>query len=169
MPNIFHNKPLNKSPQITILSYTVEMDDVYTVDNKNIDRRHIRTDEFIDKDILTARKMACDWFQKESKRLKAELEHNATDDSRHLGLMLYYNFKKNQPEEADECADVGRFYLLDGEDVPQTELLDRLNQEYFHLIAAGVEFDSIEVEMGGEMYFVPLGGLFEIGKKEKRF
>lgn len=165
MPDIYRNQPLNKKHDITILSYTVELDDVYSADGKNIDRRHIRKDEFYDVDILTARKKASDWFKQESKRLKAELEINGIDDSRHLGLMLYFTYKKKQPVEADGGADAERFYIMDGESLSTLDLLRRLQMEYYHLLSAGVEFDSIEVEMGGETYFVPLGGLFEIGKQ----
>jgi hypothetical protein len=58
---------------------------------------------------------------------------------------------------------------MDGESHSTLELLERLQQEYFHLLSAGVEFDSIEVEMCGETYFVPLGGLFEIGNRKEPF
>lgn len=163
MPDVYINRPLNKKHQITILNYVVELDDVYSVDQEHIDHRHIRTDEFIDMDIYTARKKACIWFQKESKRLKSELEINGIDDSRHLGLMLYFTYKKKQPVEADGGADAERFYIMDGESLSTLDLLRRLQIEYYHLLSAGVEFDSIEVEMGGERYFVPLGRLFEIG------
>ena len=168
MPDIHNNKPLNTNPQITILSYTVEMDDVYSSHKNYIDSRHTRTDDFLDTDIFKARKKACDWFRQESKRLKAELENSGDDSTRHLGLILYYTIKSNKPAESEECG-VERFYLLDGEDVPQMKLLGRLEQEYFHLLAAGVEFDSVEIEMGGETYFVALGGLFDISKQYKPF
>jgi len=89
MPDIYHNKPLNKKHQITIISYTVELDDVYSADQEHIDRRHIKTDEFFDVDILAGRIKASEWFLKESRRLKAELENSGEDDSRHLGLIFY--------------------------------------------------------------------------------
>lgn len=161
MPDIYRNTPLNKSPQITILSYAVELDDVYSADDINVDRRHVRTDEFIDNDILIARILASEYYLKESKRLKEEVQ-NIKDSSRHLGLMLYYTFKHNVPKNSDECTGCERIYLIDGEGCSQLEFLERLQQEYYHLIMAGVEFDSIEVEMGGETYLTPLGGLFKV-------
>lgn len=163
MPNIYHNTPLNEKPQITIISYTAEMDDVHSTHWNYIDSRHSRTDDFMDTDILQARKDACDLFLKESKRLKTELDDAGNDDTRRLGLVLYYTVKNNTPAESEESG-VERYYLMDDEDVPQSKMLERLNQEYFHLIAAGVEFDSIEVGMGDETYFVALGGLFQISR-----
>lgn len=161
MPDIYYNRPLNKKSQITILSYTVELDEVISTDTEQIDRRHIRTDEFFEDDILSARRRASEYFLKESKRLKPELENNK-DNSRHLSLMLYYTFQENDSEKSGEYSDSERCYLMDVENNSTLELLDRLQQEYYHLIMAGVVFDSIEVEMKGELYFIPLGGLFEI-------
>jgi hypothetical protein len=167
-PDVYNNKPLNKKHQITILSYTVELDDVYSTDQEDIDDRHIRTDEFFDIDILKARKKACDYFREESNRLKPKLEKNK-DKNRRLGLMLYYTFQKNDTSQAGECAGCERCYIIDGEGGSTLDLLERLQQEYFHLISAGVEFNSIEVEMKGEAYFVALGGLFEIGNRKEPF
>jgi hypothetical protein len=169
MPDIYRNTSLNNSPQITILSYVVERDEVISADKEQIYCRHVRTDEFMDKDIMSARKKACDYFREESSRLKPELKNAGNDDSRHLGLMLYYTFKKNAPDKSGGCSGWERFYILDGEDRSALELLDRLQEEYYHLLGAGVVFDSIEIEMKGELYFIALGGLFEIGKQEKRF
>lgn len=165
MPDIFHNSPLNKKHDITILSYTVELDEEYSTDKQPIDSRRTRTDEFSDTDILIARKKASDWFKNESKRLKAESNDSGNDDTPHRRLMLYFTFKKNQPDESDEYAGCERCYIMDGEDVPQMKLLGRLEQEYYHLIGAGIEFNSVEVEMAGEVFYIPLGGLFEIGKQ----
>ena len=168
MPDIYRNIPLNKSPQITILSYTVELDEVISTDKEHIDRRHVRTDEFSDEDILKARKRASEYFLKESRRLKPELE-NDKDDSRHLGLLLYYTYQNNDPVKSDECGACERCYIMDGEGHSTSDMLERLQQEYYHLIMAGVEFNSIEVEMKGETYFVALGGLFDISKQYKPF
>jgi hypothetical protein len=163
MSPVFKKCPLTEKPAITILSYTVELDDVYSADQEHIDRRHIRKDEFYDVDIFIAGKRASDLFRKEMKRLSAEMKNSA--HSPYLGLKLYFTFRKNEQDESGKKSKIERFYLLDGEDVPQTELLARLQIEYYQLLSAGVEFDSIEVEMGGEAFNIPLGGLFEIGKQ----
>lgn len=115
----------------------------------------------MDKDILKARKQACELFLQESKRLKQELEDTGNDETRLLGLRLYYTVRNNKPLGSEENV-VKQFYLLDGEDLPQSMMLNRLDQEYFHLLEAGLEFDSVEVELGGKKFNVALGGLFSI-------
>jgi len=90
----------------------------------------------------------------------AENKKDSTDpDSPYLGLKLYFEYRLNEDRKGKKSK-VYRFYLLDGEGVSQTELMERMEQEAMFLVDAGNLFRRVEVaDDQGKEFLVAANGI----------
>lgn len=140
-----NNRPLI-TPAIIILSYTAESDVVYAPDHKHDESRHRRILQcFNTGDVLKARNKAPRCFQKEVDRFAEINKKFPIDSSPFRGLKLFFEYSLNEIKLFKK-ENVYRFYIFDGQDVGQSEVLERMEQELMFLRDAGVELLQAEVD-----------------------
>ncbi len=133
------------SPPITILSYTAESD-VICAPNNQVESRHRRIWKyFVNDDVLKSRRKALSRIQKEQDRLDKVTVDSESNRSPYTGLILYFDYRFNAIGKSVKD-NIHRFYLLDGEDTSQSELLERMEQETLFLLDAGLIYKQVEVE-----------------------
>ena len=147
-------------PPITILSYAAESDVAYSSDRKHVESRHRRIWQFFNTgDIFKARIKACRTVQQEMKRFAEHKKDSAHPDSPYQGLKLYFEYRINESGKGKKDK-VHKFYLLDGQSVTKTELLERMEQESLFLVDAGNIFQRVEVDDGeGRVFMVAADGI----------
>lgn len=148
-------------PEITILSYTAESDVVYAPDRKTVECRHRRIwQHFASKDLLKARHKACIRVHREMDRLAVHTTMSADPASPYQGLKLYFEYRIIERVGKGKHPVVHRFYLLDGENVTRTELLERMEQEALFLQDTGVAVERVAVEdEDGRVFWVAADGV----------
>jgi len=145
MSNIYHNRPLNKEPQIKITAYVVENEEVFEPEESNIEAVHTHIYKYVETEpvVLVARNKAFHKFLDEARRL-LNLRHLMTHpDQPYLGLQLYCEYQINEMDNRTNEPEAHRFYILDGKPFSKKMLLERLADELFLLMRAGAEFNSI--------------------------
>jgi len=125
------------TPPITILSYVAESEVVYAPDLKHAESRHRHIWQYFNTgDVFKARSRACRSILKEKDQFAENKEDSAHPESPYKGLKLYFEYRLNEDRKVN-MDKVYRFYLLDGESVSQTELMERMEQEAMFLVYAG--------------------------------
>ena len=147
-------------PLVTILSYTAESDVAYSPDREHVESRHQRIWQFFNTgDVFKARIKACRTVQQEMKRFAEHKKDSAHPDSPYQGLKLYFEYRINESGKGKKDK-VHRFYLLDGQSVTKTELLERMEQESLFLVDAGNIFQRVEVDDSeGRVFMVAADGM----------
>lgn len=133
-------------PEITILSYTAESDVVYAPSHKHVVSRHRRIWQYFNTgDILKVRDKAFRSFQKEVDRFVQINKEFPVDSQPFKGLKLYFEFRLNNIK-VGKREELYKFYIFDGEDVSQSEVQERIEQELMFLVDAGVELLQTAVD-----------------------
>lgn len=143
--NPFYDQCPLTTPPITILSYTAESDLVCAPNNQVESRNQRIWQYFTNSDLLKSRRKALSRIQKEKDRFDTITVGAADDGSPFKGLILYFDYRLNNFGKGRKDK-VHRFYLLDGEAISQTELLERMEQEALFLLDAGLIFKQVEIE-----------------------
>jgi hypothetical protein len=92
-------------------------------------------------------------------RFNTVIGDSADPDSPYEGLILYFTYRLNDARKRKKDK-AYRFYLLDGEAISRTELLERMEQEALFLVDAGLVFKQAEVEDGeGGVFGLAAGGM----------
>lgn len=148
------------TPAVIILSYVAESDIVYAPDQKHAESRHRRIWQYFNTgDVFKARSKACRSILKENDRFSENKKDSADPDSPYLGMKLYFEYRLHEDRKGKK-GKIYRFYLLDGEGVSQTELLERMEQESLFLIDSGNIFRRVEVtDDEGRLFTVAAEGL----------
>ena len=155
----FHPQCPMLTPPITILSYTAESDVIYAPNNQAESRHRKIWQYFVNGDALKSRRKAFSRIQKEKDRFDTITVDAADDGSPYAGLILYFDYRLNTFGKGKKDK-VHRFYLLDGEAISQTELLERMQQETLFLLDAGLVFRQVEIEdERGRLFWVAEDGL----------
>ena len=93
------------------------------------------------------------------KRFAEHKKDSAHPDSPYQGLKLYFEYRINESGKGKKDK-VHKFYLLDGQSVTKTELLERMEQESLFLVDAGNIFQRVEVDDGeGRVFMVAADGM----------
>jgi|GEM_PF-5429872 hypothetical protein len=134
-------------PRITILSYVTESDVAYAPDHEHVESRHRRIWQYFNTgDVFRARIKAYRTAQQEIERLAEHIHGSADHRSPYQGVKLYFEYRIN--DRKGKNGKTFRFYLLDGDAVSRTELLERMEQETMFLVDAGNIFKRVEIEDG---------------------
>jgi GTP cyclohydrolase II len=132
-------------PPIIILSYVAESDVTYAPDHEHVESRHRQIWQYFNTgDVFRARIKACRTAQQEIERLAEHIHGFADHRSPYQGIKLYFEYRIN--DRKGKKVKTYRFYLLDGDAVTRTELLERMEQETMFLVDAGNIFERVEVE-----------------------
>ena len=148
------------TPPITIICYAAESEVAFSPDREHVESRHQRIWQFFNTgDVFKARIKACRTVQQEMKRFAEHKKDSAHPDSPYQGLKLYFEYRINESGKGKKDK-VHRFYLLDGQSVTKTELLERMEQESLFLVDAGNIFQRVEVDdVEGRVFMVAADGM----------
>lgn len=173
MQDTYHNRPLNKTPNIFITSYTVENELIFQPAEHQPECKHTYKYQYLETnpDVKIARNKAFVKLLEEASEMQATRHLMAHPDQPYLDLKLYFEYQSVEKNKTDAEPEVQRFYILDGKPFNKKLLLERLAEELFFLMRSGAEFDSTffqdddgqdyeVVEMDGRTDFCPFLGLY---------
>lgn len=127
---------------------------MYAPDGKHAESRHRRIWQYFNTgDVFKTRIKACRSAQKEIERFVEHPDDSTDNHSPYQGIKLYFEYRVNDAGRREKDK-IHRFYLLDGESVTKTELLERMEQESLFLVDAGNLFRRTEVEDDEGMVFM---------------